>query len=629
MTCTIFKNILTPNEPHYCTVDTALQRIKHGKSREKIEQIRATLDKGKAQELKKDLPSVCFSGKFKKRYDNELIEHSGFMVLDFDNVEPEVKGAELSIKPYCYALWVSPSGNGLKMLVRIADGKKHRDHFAALKEAMPEVDASGVNESRVCYESYDPNIFINPDAEVFTKTKVVEKIETREVLADEVSIFKNLLKWQVNKGGAFTSGQRNIFIFKLAGACCRYGIAEDSAAYHILSEYPTSSDFTQREAVTTIRSAYKSNSSKAGTACFDRGVLVDKVTRKEIKIDDKPKDHSNDIVYGISVRENAINIYKNGYERISGIGVPTFDKMFKAKRGELTGLTGIGNYGKSSLYKWFFLMRVLLFGEKFGVFPPEDFPPEEYYVDFVEILLGCDCTPNNPDRPKQIVYQNAYDFISNHIFCVAPKDGKPSPEYVLSCFLELIMKEKIDGVCTDPFNRLSHDYSIAARSDQYLEIVLSMFHRFGQQNNIYNWIVMHPNTMKKEPSGNYPCPDAYDLAGGAMWNNMLDNLLVYHRPFAQTEPRNPMAEFHTKKIKRQKSVGTRGVIEIEYTISRRRFEIDGHDCIGELLASMNMDFSSPVVNYKPKNILEPERSEQLKRFIANFQENTRLPYKED
>jgi len=462
-------------------------------------------------------------------------------------------------------------------------------------------------------------MFVNKSATIFTKTTVYEKIEAREVLADDTAIFKNLLTWQVNKSGSFSSGQRNIYIFKLAGACCRYGMSEQSAAYHIINQYPISSDFSQKEMAAAIRSAFKSNASKAGSACFDKGILVDKVSRKEIKIEEKPVDHTNDVVYGVSVRENAINIYKNGYERISGIGVPQLDKMFKAKRGELTGLTGIGNYGKSSLYKWFFLMRVILYGEKFGVFPPEDFPPEEYYHDFVEILLGCDCTPENRDRPKQVIYQNAYDFVSNHIFCVAPKDGKPSPEYVLSCFLELIMKEKIDGVCTDPFNRLSHDYSIASRADQYLEIVLSMFHRFGQQNNIFNWIVMHPNQMKKDSTQNYPCPDAYDLNGGAMWNNMLDNLLVYHRPFAQTSPTDPIAEFHTKKIKRQKSVGKRGVIAIEYIISRRRFEFDGYDPMSALMTSLKLDFSSPIVNYKPQQILQPEMTEQMKRFMSNFQ----------
>lgn len=57
-----------------------------------------------------------------------------------------------------------------------------------------------------------------------------------------------------------------------------------------------------------------------------------------------------------------------------------------------------------------------MYGEKFGSFSPEDNPPEEYYHDLVEILLGCDCTPNNQFRPNRSIYERAYDFICKHFF---------------------------------------------------------------------------------------------------------------------------------------------------------------------------------------------------------------------
>lgn len=618
MICTIFENIYNKTEPHYVSVDIALERIKAGKSKDKIEQIRAALDKSKQDSLKLQLPCTCFSGKFKARYDAEILEHSGFIVLDFDDVkEIDVKAAELLETGFMYAMWISPRQTGLKCLVRIADGKKHREHFAALKELFPDVDPSGVNESRVCYESYDPQLYLNKDANIFTKTLVREKIESRETLENEQEIFKNLLKWITNKGGSFSKGERNIFIYKLASACCRFGIQQQSAEYLIVSEYPTGNDFTQKEAMNTIKSAYRSNSSKSGTAIFERGILIDKTTRKEIELPKVQVDITNDVVYGISVKENALRIYEKGFEKVSGIDAPAFDEFFKAKKGEFTGLTGIGNYGKSAFYKWFFLMRILLYGEKFGVFPPEDFPPEEYYHDFTEILLGCDCTPGNPNKPKIEIFDNAYDFISNHVFCVAPKSATPSPDYVLECFLELVIKEKIDGVCTDPFNRLAHDYTIAARADQYLEKVLNKFHHFGRTNNLINFMVIHPKTMVKNANGNYPCPDAFDMNGGAMWNNMLDNLLVYHRPNAQTEPRDTTVEFHTKKIKRQKSVGKRGVMGLEYMPGKRRFSINGTDYMAKIIDEKRIDFSNPIKDYKPKPV--PEQSEQMKRFISNFQ----------
>lgn len=623
MTCTIFKNIFD-NEPRFITIDHALERIKSGKSRAKVEDVRNAIDKEKATDLKKSLPSVCFSGKFKSRYDNCMIEHSGFIVLDFDNVEVDTEMVKLQESKYCYAAWVSPSGNGIKVLMRIADGTKHREHFAAIKEFFPTIDPSGVNPSRVCFESYDPNIFVNKEAEIFARTTVTEKIESKEVVYDESEIFKKLLKWIANKGGSFAKGERNTFIFKLASACCRFGISQQSAEYLIICEYPTSNDFTQKEAEATIRSAFKRNSSSAGSAQFDKETLVDKITRKEVDIPQEKVDYTNDIIYGATVKANAMAIHAQGYAKVTGIGVDMLDGLFKAKKGEITCLTGIGNMGKSAWLKWYFLVRILLFGEKFACFSPEDNPPEEYYHDFVEILLGCNCTPflfngqQNPENPHPTIYQNAYDFISKHIFYLYPKYKDPTPDYILEVFLETIIKEKVSGICIDPFNRLFHTHS--KREDQYLSGVLDMLQRFGQQNDVYNFLVVHPKQLVKQQSGDYPCPDVFDLSGGAMWNNKMDNVIVYHRPFGQTKPNEPIAEFHSKKIKRQKSVGKKGFISMNYNIRTRRFEFAGSDPIHRILAATDMSFNKPVTDYKPQK--EEIQSEQMKRFISDFQNNS-------
>ena len=167
---TAFKNIWS-KEPHYISVELALNRIKNGNSKKLVEEIRNTLDKEKAAELKKNLPCICFSGKFgSDRKDEQIISHSKYLVLDFDNVyELRDKQTEIISNQFIYACWVSPSGNGLKALVKIADGKKHREHFEALEEIFPEIDKSGKNTSRVCYESFDSEIYINLNADVFKK----------------------------------------------------------------------------------------------------------------------------------------------------------------------------------------------------------------------------------------------------------------------------------------------------------------------------------------------------------------------------------------------------------------------------------------------------------------------------
>ncbi len=610
MIVTIYENIYS-KQPAYIPIEKALSRIKNGRSKAIVGQIRSSTDKEKRSSLKTRLPAVCFSGKFgPERKDSTLIEHSGFLVLDFDEVNDlgEYMGNICSV-PFIYAAWVSPSGNGVKALVKIADGRKHREHFAALREIFPDADRSGINPSRVCYESFDEHIYVNERAEVFTKIIQSERIEFNETITDDRENFKRLLTWIHNKGNAFAKGERNTFVFKLAGACCRFGIDETVAESLILSECATGNDFTTAECGKAIKSAYRNNKNSYGSASFDRGRFIDKVTRREVEIDQSAATYDaetkpRDVIYGSDVKNTARSIYSSGHLRVLGIGIQELDKLFKSKRGELTGLAGIGNYGKSTFFKWYLLMRVLLYGEKFASFSPEDLS-EDYYFDLVEMLLGCDCTPNNPSRPPIQVWDNAYDFVSSHFFYLSPEDLSPSPQYVKERFLELIIKEKVSGVNIDPFNQLTHDYGKAGgRSDKYLETVLGDFARFAKVNNVYFNIIMHPKQMDKDANGNYKCPDIFDISDGAMWNNKLDNILVYHRPFRQTDPNNPVCEFHSKKIRNQKSVGRPGVMTLEYIRMRRRYEVDGNDYMSRILAGNDLCFAKPVSNYQPKRFEE-------------------------
>lgn len=593
MMCTIFKNIYS-KEPHYLPVNDALKRIAAGKSKQRVEEIRNTIDKEKAGKLKANLPSVCFSGRFgPDRTDEQLLEHSGFIPLDFDAVSGlRDRQSEIISNEYVYACWISPSGNGLKALVKVSDGKRHREHFQALQEVFPDVDKSGINPSRVCYESFDPDVYINEQAAVFTKIKVIEQVTVTERNEDQEKIFANLLTWLANKNEAFVTGERNNFIFKLASACCRFGIDENSALAYIAHYFLNGSDFSQKEADRTIKSAYRKNKSKYGDSCFEKETLVERVSRKEVKVEQVSFDDSEkakDVIYGIDAKEDALRIYDRGYEQVCGLGVPELDAHFKMRKGEITLLSGYGNHGKSTLKKWIKVMRMLLFGEKFATFSPEDNPAHDYYHEMTEILLGCDCSPRNPHRPTRDIYERAYDFISAHEFYVYPKELAPTPEYVKERFLELIVKEKVDGIDIDPFNQMSHDYG-RARTDQYLETFLGDFARFVQINNVYGLIVAHPNKGHKDQSGNYPCPDVFDLAGGAMWNNKMDNILIYHRPFFQTDPNNPTCEFHSKKIRRQKSVGKRGFFLFEMIFTQRRFFFNGSDPMQKLINEKGFDF---------------------------------------
>lgn len=584
MICTIYKNIYD-KVPYHIEVDKALNRIKEGRSKNLVENIRTTIDKERRNQLKINLPSVCFSGKFDERKDEKIISHSGFICLDFDDIEDvNEKKSTLCANEFIYACWVSPSGNGLKALIKVANGDKHKEHFAALRDEFPEIDKSGVNVSRVCYESYDEDIFLNNEAKIFKKTKKTEQVVVTETEHDSYENFIRLLTWLANRGDAFVTGERNLFLFKLASACCRFGISEEACIAYCSNEFLSKdSSFSRIELIRTAGSAYKSNKKVSGTATFSKDKLINKQTyqEEEIKIDEdifNPEIKPKDVIFGEDVKGDALRIYDNGFEEVHGIGVEALDYLWKMKKGEISLLSGIGNMGKSSFLKWYLLMRVIIFEEKFALFSPEDNPAHEFYHDCVEILTAQKCTPDNKFRPSRATYEAYYDLVSKHIFYVYPKDIAPTPQYVKERFLELIIKEKIDGCVIDPFNQMANDYKVAGgRDDRYLETVLSDFSRFGQDNLVYFIIVAHPKTMRKGDDGNYPCPDVFDLNGGAMWNNKMDNILIYHRPDHQNDPQSKVCEIHTKKIRRQRIVGKKGTLQFMLHDSMRRFIIEGED----------------------------------------------------
>lgn len=576
----IYENIFA-KDVHYITIESALERIKNGKSKVLCERIRETIDKERANKIKANLPSVCFSGTFTDRKDDCLTEHSKVICLDFDDVGDvnEFK-SELCGNEYIYAAWVSPSGKGVKGLVIVADGSKHREHFAALQDIFPTIDRSGVNISRVCYESYDPELWINDNPKVFKTVKKVAKVVEIVHENDTYVSFKNLLVWLSNRGDAFVTGERNIFLFKLASSCCRFGISESNCLNYCQSEFLIGDHtFTASELDRVVKSAYKANKHQSGTASFDKERLINKVDKKEIELSAdifNPDIRPRDVIFGEDVKADALSLYRNGYEKLEGIGVHEIDVRYKPKRGEITLISGHGNYGKSSFLKWYLLMRVLIHGEKFAFFSPEDNPAHEFYHTCVEILAGHDCTPRNQNRISDTTYQALYDFVSEHIYYVYPETIAPTPDYIKERFLELIIKEKVDGCIIDPFNQMSNDYSKSGgRDDKYLETFLSDCSRFAQLNSIYLIIVAHPKPMRKDTEGNYPCPDIYDIANGGMWNNKMDNILMYHRPDHQTMPDSNICEMHSKKIRRQSVVGKKGTSNFMMHQDRRRFLFDG------------------------------------------------------
>ena len=290
MEITIFKDIKDTSQPFYRDVSIILERIKEGASQEIVRAIRSEKDKEKRNQLKQTLPAICFSGKFTKRNDSSLVEHSGLICLDFDNFPSEklmLEEKEIITKDrYTYACFVSPSGMGLKVLVKIpAEEDTHKQFFNSLKHHFGNefFDVTCKNISRVCYESYDPLIYINEQSSVFNQ--IIEK-EYQEVvkhkdvqtipITDENKIVEILMKWWERKYG-LNSGERNNNVYILASAFNDFGVNKTLAEY-VMGNF-VSKDFPQSEIKRTIHSAYK-QIQNFGTKYYEDEETVNNVKQK-------------------------------------------------------------------------------------------------------------------------------------------------------------------------------------------------------------------------------------------------------------------------------------------------------------------------------------------------------------
>jgi hypothetical protein len=296
----VFRSLFNSKEtPFTLEAIEVYNRIKQGNPEliSKIKKLRAGDSESKMQ-----LMAIMFNGTFSERKDDGLIQHSGLCVLDFDKY-PDAKTLKaernrLKECPYVYMMFTSPSGNGLKVVIRTPESNKfeHKRRFEAYKEYIQSdyFDVANSNVSRVCFESYDPDAYLNEFCEVFqgiTQDKGYHKAEKIAVLpiANEDRIIELIMKFN---HGKFEEG-RNNWTFKVACCMAEYGV-DQYAAKNYLLQY-AQEDFTATEINYTVINAYKS--SNFNTKYFEDTYTVNKV---KLKLKEGLKDEDIQKQLGVS-----------------------------------------------------------------------------------------------------------------------------------------------------------------------------------------------------------------------------------------------------------------------------------------------------------------------------------------
>ncbi len=178
MKVTIFQNFNHAISHQH--ISEVLEQIKTGKYKSQVAELQKLVNSANIDEYNKQkksllafTPSGYFVGGRKMQF---LKEYSGLIILDFDKLTENhlsMLCERIPSIPYTLAFFKSPSGSGCKVLVKVSSSQEN--HLLAFNQVRLyyentlalHVDPSGKDITRLCFFSYDPNLYHNIDAATY------------------------------------------------------------------------------------------------------------------------------------------------------------------------------------------------------------------------------------------------------------------------------------------------------------------------------------------------------------------------------------------------------------------------------------------------------------------------------
>lgn len=547
---TIFSSITNIDDPHYISLESALDRIREGKSQAKVDEVR-----GGQSAVKKTLPVALFSGVFKGRRDSDIQGHSGYVILDFDHIDVDDYKALLGTDEHIRACWRSPSGDGLKALVKISNSERHRDHFRALQAYFDrtyglEVDPSGINVSRACFESYDPDLISNNNNKVFgamlSENTQHEDITERKSYTDYDKI--DIVARMIRKA---PDGEKHITLLRASILCGGYisaGRMEEDEAVRVMLR-----ELQLRDSVEDLDLAKKTivDGLSQGKMMPIREIIDDEnKIRREMRINDGDMSFisSDDSDY------EWINKFANGeIEKGLSTGFAELDKHYLFKK-EFTIINGHSNVGKTTMALYLMVCSSIKHNWRWIIYSSEN-RTAAVKMRLMEFVVDMKITDMHYEERVA-----AYKWV-NKYFTVISNEQVYSYTDLLVFAEKLIRQEDYHGLFIDPYNSLkmtvsknnqvsSHEYHYEAASEMLT---------FSVKNNMAVWLNTHSITEAQRtvgPDGLPVAPRAAMTEGGGKFVNRADSFLTFHRKVSSPDyDLRQRTEIHVRKQRNQETGG--------------------------------------------------------------------------
>jgi hypothetical protein len=552
---TVFKTLTDTASPIVATLGQVVQQVANPKkySLTIIERIRS----GEAtKDEKKQLPIICFSGVFRTRDDASLEEHSGLMVIDIDDVNAVEAKRHIALDKHTLVCFVSPSGRGIKVVVRISNPERHRDHYRSIIKYYDinyglEVDPTGINVSRACFFSYDPEIVYREDAEPYGGL-LSERAEAQQIEVKTAGITDyeqlNIACRMIRRA---EQGEKHDVLLRASVLCGGYiaaSLMEEDEVVRVLAREISKRDVDSMQvAMNTIRDGLE-----RGKLMPIKNVLDERdKMRRELLISDGDMSFisSDDDDY------KWISMFARG-EIPQGLstGIEKVDAHWRFKKNFMV-INGHSNIGKTTFALYLQVASSMKHGWKWLLYTSEN------KTASVKMKLMTFAMGKTIESMTKAELKLSYDWVRAHFTII--ENNKTYSFYDLLVFTEKVLRqERLDGVLIDPYNGLKRDMRQGSTLGvhEYDYEAISEMLTMANANGIAVWLNAHAVTeaqRMKGPDGLPIAPFAEQTEGGGKFVNRADDFVTFHRKIQHPDAAlRRTVEMHVRKIRETETGGS-------------------------------------------------------------------------
>ena len=538
--CTIFENLKGTDKPHYISIEKSLERIKTNlKTKKIVDKLRAEKDEAKQKEIKNTLPCVCFSGKFTFRNDKSCETHSGVAIMDFDKLENvKDKINELKEDKFIYACWISPSGNGVKALVKFPpDIQSHREYYNGLLQNYKGLDPTSINISRICYESFDPEIYINEDSEIWETKQIEQKIINTPLTFTHDYKIVNVAAQMIRNS---SDGEKHNVLLKaakLVGGYVAIGKINEAEAIKSLSfEIDNKNIVDKRGAMQTIQDGINYGKLRP----ISEAIAIEREERYIRNVEG-----NYDFIASESDMLDYLQSYFDGTLKMGlDLHIIGLEEYFLAKYKTFALFIGLDNVGKSTILWYLAVLTAKYYDWKTLIYSGEN-DDETVKRKILEFYIGKPFRQmDNKER------ENANNFYLNHFKIVSSKKDVYSCVQLIELGQVLFETDwKFDCFIIEPYNSLKFDTSLKMQKYDYNYYCLSEVRLFTKR---YCTVWMAAHTISEaarniDNEGNVKVPIKSQVEGGQPFCSRADDIIILHRKTKSQDYK--VTEFHIDKIK--------------------------------------------------------------------------------